>query len=72
MAILAWILIRHFRREHHHGQIFFLLLIGYGSYRLALTWVRLEALASMKMFSLIFIITGLLGLLWSARARQPA
>jgi phosphatidylglycerol:prolipoprotein diacylglycerol transferase len=71
MGLLTWVLARRFLRQHQKGHIFFWLLIGYGSYRLAITAVRVEALASMKVFSVIFISAGILGLVWSARARQP-
>jgi len=71
-ALLTWVLIRRFRRRHQKGEVFFLLLIGYGAYRLAITPFRVEALPSMKLFSAIFIAAGILGLVWSGHARKPA
>jgi phosphatidylglycerol---prolipoprotein diacylglyceryl transferase len=71
MALLTWILIRRFRRPHYNGEIFFLSLIGYGAYRLAITPFRVEVLASMKVFSLLFIAGGLLGVLWSRNRERP-
>jgi phosphatidylglycerol:prolipoprotein diacylglycerol transferase len=72
MGVVTWLLARRFLGEHQQGQIFFLLLIAYGTYRLAITPVRVEVLTSMEVFSVIFILAGVLGLAWSGRARQPA
>lgn len=72
MAFLLWILLRQFRKPHSDGDIFFLLLIGYGAYRLAIAAFRAEALVSMQVFSVIFIVAGILGLLWSRRTSPAA
>lgn len=72
MALLAWVLVRRFRQPHREGVIFFLLLIGYGAYRLAITPFRVEALESMKLFSVAFVAAGILGLTWSKRPRPSA
>jgi prolipoprotein diacylglyceryltransferase len=56
----------------HDGVVFFILLIGYGAYRLAITPFRIEALASMKLFSAIFVAVGILGLVWSVRSKTEA
>jgi len=67
MALLTWGLIWRFRRPHSNGAVFWLLLIAYGAYRLAITPFRTEVLASMEAFSVVFIAAGILGLLWSNR-----
>jgi phosphatidylglycerol---prolipoprotein diacylglyceryl transferase len=72
MSLLTWGLLRRFRTPHHEGVVFFWLLIGYGLYRLAIAQFRMEALASMKLFSLVFIGCGVLGLLWARHARTSA
>lgn len=72
MTLLACALFRRFHRPHRDGAVFFLLLIGYGGYRLAIAPFRVEALASMKLFSAMFVVAGILGLLWSARRRTAA
>jgi phosphatidylglycerol:prolipoprotein diacylglycerol transferase len=72
MVLLTWALIQRFHRPHHNGDIFFLLLIGYGAYRLAITPFRVEVLASMKLFSVVFITTGILGLIWNERLGSTA
>lgn len=68
MALLTWGLVWRFRRPHADGTVFWLLLVGYGAYRLAITPFRTEVLASMEAFSAVFIAAGILGLLWSKRA----
>lgn len=70
MTLLTWALIWRFRRPHADGAVFWLLLIGYGTYRLAITPFRTEVLTSMEVFSTVFIATGILGLLWSKRTRS--
>lgn len=70
MLLLTVLLIRRFRQPRAGGEVLFLFLIGYGAYRLAIVPFRVEALASMKVFSLVFIAAGVLGLLWS-RVRMP-
>lgn len=67
MVLLTWGLIWRFQRPHSDGTVFWLLLIGYGAYRLAITPFRTEVLASMEAFSAVFIAAGFLGLLWSKR-----
>lgn len=72
MGLLTLMLIREFQKPHADGRIFFLLLIGYGAYRLLIAAFRAEVLASMQVFSAIFIIAGVLGLLWSKRTSPAA
>jgi len=72
MSLLAWVLVRCLRKPHHDGLIFFLFLIGYGAYRLAIIPFRVEVLASMEVFSVMFIIAGIVGLVWSRRLRATA
>jgi len=71
MLLLTWGLVRRFGRPHHPGVVFFWLLIGYGAYRLAIAPFRMEALSSMKTFSLLFIAAGLAGLIYVQRERVP-
>jgi prolipoprotein diacylglyceryltransferase len=72
MGLLTWVLVRQFRRPHRPGAIFLWLLISYGVYRLAITPFRMEVLVSMKVFSIIFIVTGLLGLIRNRRLSLTA
>jgi phosphatidylglycerol---prolipoprotein diacylglyceryl transferase len=72
MGLLAWALIRRFGKAHRDGTLFFLFLIGYGTYRLAIAPFRVEALASMKLFSVIFIAAGILGMFRTERPRAMA
>ena len=67
MTLLTWGLIRRFQRPHADGAVIWLLLIGYGAYRLAITPFRTEVLTSMEWFSAAFIASGILGLLWTKR-----
>jgi phosphatidylglycerol:prolipoprotein diacylglycerol transferase len=67
MSLLGWGLIWRFLKPHPPGQVFFLLLIGYGAYRLAIIPFRVEALPTMKVFSMVFIAAGVVGLLWNGR-----
>src|SRR5437588_4161307 len=67
MGLLTWLLIRRFRQPHRPGAIFFLMLVGYGAYRLAIIPLRVEALDTMKLFSVAFVLVGLIGLAWLAR-----
>jgi len=67
MALLTWLLISRFGRPHADGTVFWFLLIGYGSYRLAMTPFRTEVLPSMEAFSAVFIAAGIGGLLWRQR-----
>jgi phosphatidylglycerol---prolipoprotein diacylglyceryl transferase len=69
MSLLTWALVRQYRRRPRPGTVFFLLLIGYGTYRLALAPFRVDALDSMKLFSLAFIVVGAAGWLWMRPAR---
>jgi phosphatidylglycerol:prolipoprotein diacylglycerol transferase len=72
MGFLTWMLIRKFQKPHSDGSVFFLLLIAYGVYRLFIAAFRVEVLLSMELFSLIFILAGTMGLLWSKRTRPAA
>jgi phosphatidylglycerol:prolipoprotein diacylglycerol transferase len=71
MLLVAIALWRRFRQPHAEGEIFFLTLTAYGAYRLAIAPLRVEALASMKVFSLLFVAAGAAGLLW-CRSRRLA
>lgn len=62
-------LIWRFSRRSHDGEVFALFLITYGAQRLLLAPFRMEALASMKVFSLLFIGIGLVGLALGRRTR---
>jgi prolipoprotein diacylglyceryltransferase len=72
MTLLAWALIWRFQRPHADGTIIWLLLIGYGAYRLAITPFRTEVLMSMELFSVVFIAAGFVGLLWRTRTIPTA
>jgi phosphatidylglycerol---prolipoprotein diacylglyceryl transferase len=72
MALLTWGLIRKFLQPHTDGTIFWFLLIGYGTYRLAIIPFRTEVLTNMEIFSTLFIAAGILGLLWRNRATATA
>ena len=65
----AIFLMRRLPRRAHDGELFFVFLIAYGAYRLAMAPLRAEALASMKLLSLAFIATGAAGL--AVRRRAP-
>jgi phosphatidylglycerol:prolipoprotein diacylglycerol transferase len=67
MGLLTWGLMWRFGRPHGDGTLFWFLLIGYGSYRLAMTPFRTEVLPSMEAFSAVFIAAGIVGLLWRQR-----
>ena len=60
-VITIWLLVV-FRRRRFAGQVFFTFLLLYGILRLAVAPLRAEALASMKVFSLLFVLTGAIGI----------
>jgi len=62
-AGLLWL----FRRPHRNGAVFCAFLVFYGALRLAMAPLRQEALASMVIFSVAFIVIGTLGLLLGRR-----
>ncbi len=62
-AALLWL----FLRPHREGTVFYAFLVFYGVLRLAMAPLRQEALASMKVFSVVFIAVGALGLLLGRR-----
>jgi phosphatidylglycerol:prolipoprotein diacylglycerol transferase len=68
---LAWLaffgLLRLFRRPHAEGQVFHAFLVFYGALRLGMAPLRQEALASMVVFSVGFLIVGAVGLLLGRR-----
>ncbi len=70
MAVVFVGLVRMALRPHRDGSLFFAFLISYGVLRLGMAPLRQEALASMKLFSVLFIAGGTLGLL--ARTRLKA
>ncbi len=75
MLIATAYLVRRFPRRAFAGEIFCLFLLFYGGLRLGVAPFRMEALASMKAFSVAFIVTGTLGLVvgsMSAARRQPS
>jgi len=55
-------LLRRFTRRRYDGEVFFAFLVAYGVLRLLVAPLRMEALASMKVFNLVFIVCGGLGL----------
>jgi phosphatidylglycerol:prolipoprotein diacylglycerol transferase len=69
MAIVFVLLLRMVRLPHHDGAVFFTFLLAYGLLRLGMAPLRQEGLASMKLFSLLFVVAGALG--WSLIARTP-
>ena len=71
MTLLTWGLIWRFQRPHDDGAVIWLLLIGYGAYRLAIAPFRTEVLTSMEWFSAGFIASGIVGLLWRKRTTPP-
>jgi phosphatidylglycerol---prolipoprotein diacylglyceryl transferase len=69
--LLAYGLTRRFLREHRPGEIFFLLLIFYGVYRLAIAPFRAEALMSMILISLSIVSIGMWGLRGRLSSETP-
>jgi phosphatidylglycerol---prolipoprotein diacylglyceryl transferase len=59
----ALMLLRLVLRPHREGTAFFGFLVFYGSLRLLMAPLRQEALLSMKLFSVGFIVAGVVGLL---------
>jgi phosphatidylglycerol:prolipoprotein diacylglycerol transferase len=51
-----------FRRRHYPGDVFFAFLISYGCLRLLVAPVRVEKLRSMTMFSVLFVLCGVIGI----------
>jgi len=66
-AVGVWLLRRQ-QSQPREGSTFSMALIFYGVLRLAVAPLRVEALASMKAFSCVFIAIGILGLVLSQRA----
>lgn len=62
-------LTRAFLRRRDDGEVFYRFLIVYGLSRLVIIPFRTDALASMKVFSLLFISAGAIGLLGLMRRR---
>ncbi len=71
MLLVTLALLWRFRRRAHDGEVFALFLIAYGAERLVLAPFRMEVLASMEVFSVLFIATGLIGLALARRV-SPA
>jgi phosphatidylglycerol:prolipoprotein diacylglycerol transferase len=68
IAILAFAALLHmFRRPHREGAVFYSFIVFYGVLRLSMAPLRQEALASMKAFSVAFIVVGSIGLLAQRR-----
>ena len=68
-GICVW-LVRSFLRRRTDGEVFYRLLVAYGALRLAMGPLRIESLGSAKLFSVLFIVAGLVGLLRAA-SRAP-
>jgi phosphatidylglycerol---prolipoprotein diacylglyceryl transferase len=62
----AWLVHRHAQRPSD-GEVFASSLIIYGTQRLLLSPFRIEQLASMKALSVLFIVSGVLGIVWCRR-----
>ncbi len=74
MTVVFFLLLRMVLRPHRDGAVFFAFLVSYGVLRLGMAPLRQEALASMKVFSVLFIAVGTLGLVAGprrARERVP-
>lgn len=69
MGMVFVILLRLVWRPHRDGVVFFAFLVAYGALRLGVAPFRQEALESMKLFSIAFVIAGTIGLVLT---RQPA
>jgi phosphatidylglycerol:prolipoprotein diacylglycerol transferase len=65
-------LMRRLRLRGSDGTAFFSVLVFYGCLRLAMAPLRVEALPSMKVFSLVFIAVGTFGLAFVRRTRRPS
>jgi phosphatidylglycerol---prolipoprotein diacylglyceryl transferase len=65
-VVFLWLL-RILRRPHPDGEALLTFLLAYGLLRLAMAPLRAEALASMQLFSVIFVVVGGLGL-WAIRS----
>jgi prolipoprotein diacylglyceryltransferase len=70
MLAVTTYLVWRFRRRAFEGEIFFSFLIAYGTLRLAMAPFRMEALASMKLFSVAFIIAGMVGIAANRERRR--
>jgi phosphatidylglycerol:prolipoprotein diacylglycerol transferase len=68
MAGAGLYLLHRFTHRQADGEGFFTFLVLYGLLRLSIAPLRVEALASMKVFSVIFILSGGVGL-WACRQR---
>jgi phosphatidylglycerol:prolipoprotein diacylglycerol transferase len=58
-----------FAKPHREGTIFFAFILFYGFLRLLMAPFRVEALLSMTLFSLLFILIGVTGI--ATQARRP-
>ncbi len=71
VALIGFAGLRHMcRRPHREGAVFYSFLVFYGVLRLAVAPLRQEALASMKAFSVAFIVVGGIGLLAQRHAAR--
>ncbi len=70
MTVVTVALLWRFPRRMHDGEVFALFLIAYGAQRLVLAPFRMEVLASVAVFSVLFIATGLSGLAVARRATR--
>lgn len=72
MGLVCALLLRMVRRPHRDGAIFFTFVAAYGALRLTMAPLRQEALASMKVFSVAFVVVGAVGLLLARAAPARA
>jgi phosphatidylglycerol:prolipoprotein diacylglycerol transferase len=68
LVVTAYLLWR-FPRRAFIGELFYVFLISYGAMRLVVAPFRVEVLASMKMFSVLFIVSGAFGLAMGRSSR---
>ncbi len=68
LVVTAYLLWR-FPRRAFVGELFYTFLVSYGVLRLAVAPFRAEALASMKLFSILFIVAGATGLAMGRSSR---
>jgi phosphatidylglycerol:prolipoprotein diacylglycerol transferase len=77
MGVAFAYLLRRYERRQHDGEVFWSFLVIYGMLRLLMAPLRVEALTSMKVFSALFVLVGVVGIAYGyiapagARALQP-
>ena len=70
MFVVTLVLAARLPRRAHEGEVFYLFLVAYGTQRLLLGTLRVEALMSMEAFSIGFVLAGVGGL--AKLHREPA